>query len=365
MYAAPSARFLPALALPHTPYTEVQLHAGDGTVRLLDHVGGSVTANRGSAVRRTCQVTVPDTSLIPIRPEGQMVIYGARLRILRGITFPDGITEKVPLGEFRVDSVEGDPDYGPVTINGSGLEAIVAADAFLSPHTTRGGTSAVSAITNLIRAAIPDAVIVNSAADATLGTTTWNAQGDRWAAIKACATAIGAEVYADADGQFIISELPDLATAPIAWTVDAGEGGVLIGANRGYSRDGMYNLVVASGENTEDNIPPVSATALDDDPTSPTYVYGPFGRVPRFYSSSLLTNPGQCATAAAKILRDAVKPAATVTIEAAPNPCLEPGDVLRVTYQSGERELHQIQSLTIDLGLGSTTFETIGGREDS
>jgi hypothetical protein len=365
VYAPPSDRFLATLATSHSPYTEVQLHRADGRVDVLPHLSGSVTATRGSAVRRTCTVTVPDVSLIPIRPADQVAIYGAKLRILRGIRYPDGTTESVPLGYFRVDRVEGDPDVGPVSISGSSLEAVVADDAFLAPYTTRGGTAAVTAITGLIQASIPGAVIVNRASDATLGTTTWDAQGDRWAAVTACATAIGAEVYADADGVFVIAELPDIATTPPVWNVDAGVNSVLIGANRGYSRDGMYNVVVANGENTEDNVAPVSATAMDSDPTSPTYYLGPFGRVPKFYSSSTLVTFQQCTAAANLLLRNAVKPVATVSLETVPNPCLEPGDIIRATYGSGERELHQIQSLTIDLGLATTTLETIGGKEDS
>lgn len=364
-YAAPSARFLPALAESHVPYTEVQLLRADGVVQSVAHTGGSVTVDRGSAVRRTCTVTTDDTTLIPMTPTEQLAIYGGRLRILRGIAYADGTTESVPLGLFRVDRIEGDPDIGPVTISGSGLEAIVADDKFLTPYTTRGGTAAVTAITGLIQDSIPGAVIVNRASDATLGTMTWDTEGDRWAAVQECATAIGAECYADADGQFIIAELPDLLTAPIAWTVDAGEQGVLISANRSFSREGMYNTVVASGENTEDNAPAVSAMAQDTDPTSPTYVSGPFGRVPKFYSSATLINSGLAQGAANKLLRDALKPTATVSLTSLPNPCLEPGDVLRVTYGNGDRELHQAQSFTIDLGLDNVTIETIGGKEDS
>lgn len=365
MYTVPSARFLPTLAESHVPYTAVELHRADGIVVPLDHTGGSVTVDRGQSVRRTCTVTATDTSLIPLHPTDQLAIYGARLRILRGITYADGTVESVPLGFFRIDSISGDPDIGPVTINGSGLEAVLADAKFETPYTTRGGTAAVTAITGLITSVISDAVIVNRATDATLGTTTWDVQGDRWQAVTDCATAIGAEVYADADGQFVIAPLPDIATAPIAWTVDEGEGGVLISATRAYSRSGMYNVVIASGENTEDNVAPVTATAADTDPTSPTYVGGAFGRVPRFYSSSLLVTTGQAAAAATKLLSDSVKPVATVTLEALPNPCLESGDVLRVTYGSGERELHQIQSLSLDLALSSTTLNTIGGKQDS
>jgi hypothetical protein len=365
VYTSPSARFLQTLSESHVPYTVVELHRADGIVQLLDHTGGSVTVDRGNAVRRTCTVTATDTSLIPLHPTDQLAVYGARLRILRGISYPDGTTETVPLGFFRIDDIGGDPDIGPVTINGSSLEAVVADDKFLTPYTTRGGTSAVTAITGLIQATVPDAVIVNRAVDATLGTTTWDVQGDRWQAVTDCATALGAEVYCDADGQFIIASLPDISTAPIAWQVDEGEGGALISASRSYSRNGMYNVVVASGENTEDNVAPVTATVSDTDPTSPTYVGGSFGRVPKFYSSSLLVTAPQCTAAATKLLSDAVKPVATVQIEALPNPCLEPGDVIRVTYGSGERELHQIQSLSFDLGLSSTTLTTIGGKQDT
>jgi len=365
MYPVPSPRFLLALRESHVPYTRVQLMRTDGVVVDLPHTDGSVTVDRGSAVRRTCTVTVPDVGLLPMTPTDQLAIYGARLRILRGIVYGDGTVESVPLGLFRIDSIEGDPSLGPVTISGSGLEAIVADDKFTAPYTTRGATAAVTAITGLIQDTIPGATVVNRATDATIGTMTWDAQGDRWAAVQECATAIGAEVYADPDGQFIIAELPDLLTAPVAWDVDAGETGVLISAKRSFSRDGMYNVVVASGENTEDNTAKVSATASDDDPTSPTYVNGPFGRVPKFYSSATIIHSGIAQSAANKLLRDALKPNVTVSLTSLPNPCLEPGDVLRVTYEDGRRELQQVQSFTISLGLDSITIETIGGKQDS
>ncbi|MGW5197374.1 DUF5047 domain-containing protein [Streptomyces spiralis] len=365
MYPAPSDRFLATLRESHVPYTRVQLLRTDGVVVDLAHTGGSVTVDRGSAVRRTCSVTVPDTSLLPMTPADQIAVYGARLRIMRGIIYGDGTIESVPLGLFRIDKVSGDPALGPVTIDGSGLEAVIADDKFTAARSTRGGTSAVTAITGLIQDTLPTAVVTSRVTDATLGTRTWDAQGDRWAAVQECATAIGAEVYADADGQFVIAELPDLLTAPVAWDVDAGAAGVLISASRAFSRDGMYNMVVASGENTEDNVPPVSATASDTDPTSPTYVSGPFGRVPKFYSSATLTSTTLAQNAANKILRDALKPNVTVSLTSLPNPCLEPGDVLRVTYEDGRRELQQVESFSISLALDSVTIETIGGKQDT
>lgn len=367
MYPSPSERFSRALLEPHVPVSVVELHRTDGTVQVLDHTGGSVSVDRGNAIRRTCSVTVPDTSLIPTNPQDATAIYGSRLRILRGILHAEGDTELVPLGMFRVDDVDGDPDEGPVTIQGKDLAAIVADDKFQAPYSTRTDTAAVTSITAIIQRSLPDAVIdATAAADATLGVRTWDAQADPWAAVQEIATAIGAECYVDADGQFVIAELPDIVEADIAWQVDAGEGGALISANRGFSREGMFNVVVASGENTESNTAPVSATVADDDPSSPTYYLGPFGRVPTFYSSATLTSSGQCIAAATKILRASVKPNATADITALPNPLLEPGDVIRVRYGNGDKELHQVHSFSVGLELGGDfTLATIGNREDS
>lgn len=365
MYPEPSALFLTALLESHTPVTIVQLHRTDGVVEELDVISGAVTVDRGQAVRRTANVTVPDTSFIPRTASAQLLIYGARLRIERGIRHASGELETVPIFWGRIDGVDGDPDTGPVDIKASGLEAIVADDKFTTAYSTRDGVSAVTAITGLIQQAIPSAVVVSRIVDQNIGVRTWDVESDRWAAVQECATAVGAECYADADGQFVIAELPDLTSAPINWQVDSGEGGALISANRGYSREGMYNMVVATGENTEENVPPVTGIAADEDPLSPTYIYGSFGRVPRFYSSSTLTTLNLAQGAANKLLRDSLKPNATADLSSLPNPLLEPGDILRITYDSGDKDLLQVESFGLDLTVGGDfTVQAISARED-
>jgi hypothetical protein len=177
---------------------------------------------------------------------------------------------------------------------------------------------------------------------------------------------IGAEVYADADGVFVIAVLPDPLSVPPVWTISAGEGGAYIGATRGMSADGVFNGVLASGENTEANLPPVSALVVDADPTSPTYWSGPFGHRPTFYSSATLTTTLACTNAATLMLRAAVAPNASANISALPNPALEPGDVIRVVYPDGTRELHQAQAFPVPLDYaGDFTLATISSKEDA
>lgn len=360
-----SDRFLARLAESHSPVTSVQLFLTTGQVIPIPHTGGSVTVDRSQAVRRTCSVTVADPTLIPRSPTDQLATYGARLRISRGVDYGDGTQpELIPLGVFRLDSVDGDVSQGPVTLQGKSLEAVVADDKFTATYTATG--TVVAAITALIRRSLPTADILSRITDIPIGSRAFDIQADPWAGCQEIAAAAGAEVYANADGVFVIAVLPDLSTATPVWAIGAVQGGVYISATRAMSADKVFNGILALGENTADNVAPVSYLATDDDPGSPTYWAGPFGRRPDFYSSSTLITTAACMNAARLKLAQAKAPNASGDISSLPNPALEPGDVLRITHEDGSRELHQAASFSVPLDTGgSFPITTISAKEDS
>lgn len=360
-----SGRFLARLAESHRPVTSVQLFLTTGQVVDIPHTGGSVTVDRAQAIRRTCSVTVADPTLIPRTATDQLATYGARLRISRGVDYGDGTQpELAPLGVFRLDSVDGDVSAGPVTLQGKGLEAVIGDDRFTSPYTATG--TVVSAITALIHRSLPTADVISQITDVTIGSRAFDIQADPWAGCQEIAAAAGAEVYANADAVFVIATLPDLSTATPVWAIEAVEGGVYISATRAMSADKVFNGILASGENTADNVAPVSYLATDDDPGSPTYWAGPFGRRPDFYSSSTLITTAACINAARLKLAQAKAPNASGDISSLPNPALEPGDVLRLTHEDGSRELHQAASFSVPLDAGgSFPITTISAKEDA
>lgn len=358
-----SDRFLATLAQPHTVVTQVQLFRTDGEVVDLPHTGGSVQVDRKASVRRTCTATSADVSLIPTTPADKLAVYGARLRVSRGIDYGDGTQELVPLGLFRLDDVDGDPMLGPVTLAGKAIECVVQDDKFTAPYRATG--TVVGAITALILRSIPDAQVVSLVADTAIGARTWDVEGDPWAAVQEIAAVVGAECYTNADGTFVISTLPDLSTALPVWSVEAGEGGVYLKGTRGMSSAGVYNGVVARGEGTESGAAAVSWLATDGDTGSPTYWGGPFGRRPMFYSSATIINSAQAQAAAELKLQAAKAPNATGDFSALPNPALEPGDVLRVVHPDGLKELHQVASFTVPLEpSGDFPISTISAKED-
>jgi len=359
-----SDRFLAALAESHRVVTRVTLFRTDGTVADLPHSGGSVAVDRGATIRRSCTVTSPDVSLIPSSPADELSVYGARMRLERGIDYQDGTVEMVPLGTFRLDEVGGDPLLGPVTLTGKALECIVQDDLFTVPYRATGTVS--TAIAELIHRSIPDADVIVTSADPVIGSRTWDTGSDPWTAVQEIAAVAGAECYTNADGSFVVAVLPDLLAVDPVWDVAATEGGVYLKGTRSMSSAGVNNAILARGENAADGVAPVQWLATDDDTGSPTYWGGPYGHRPRVYSSSTLTTESACRNAAELKLRAAKAPNATGDFSSLPNPALEPGDVLRVVHPGGLRELHQVQSFSVPLGVsGDFPIATISAKGDS
>lgn len=368
MYAI-SDSFRAALATSHTMVARVDaFYAGALTLADLPITDGSVTVDRGSKTRRTLSLTIADPSYLPWAATDPLAAYGQQLVVSRGIRFPNGVTEVVPLGTFRINEPSGDVHTGPVTITGTSMEAAIIDDKFQVPTTTRGYGGCVDAITALIRQTLPDAIITNLTAGArnpTCAVATWNADADRWDAVTQIATAMQAEIYVDAQNRFVITDFPDVVNGAVAWDIAEGAGGTLMAASRKMSRTAVCNAVVASGENSAAGSAPVSAVAKDNGPTSPTKWGGPFGKVTKTISSALWTSVGACQAAADYALFDAIAPNIQTSIDSLPNPALEGNDIVRVTAK-GRKYKYLVQSLSVPLtAQGSFSINLRGGKEDT
>lgn len=345
---AVSTTFLAALRESHTAVVTLDAYY-DGLPLYTDLpiTGGTVTVNGGTGVRRTLDVTIADVGLWD-----SLDVIGIELRPKRGIRFPDGTVELVDLGAFSLDSTS--MSMAP----GGGIQVRSAPDAwvrvqrrqFESPHASVRTNRITAEIQRLVAAATDVGTPVVTATDTTLvGPLVWDR--DRAAAATDLADSIGAEAYFDTTRNLVIRNAPLLSQAPV-WTVDASLSGVMLGGDLSRDRARTYNVVVASMSAVDGRTPFAPQTAADTDPTSRTYVNGPFGRVPFFYSSPTLRNTGQ-ALAAAKAMLNRVKAVnAQFQLDAVVNPALDRGDVITVLTPTGITERHLVDALTIPLEVG-------------
>ncbi|TDQ01238.1 DUF5047 domain-containing protein [Labedaea rhizosphaerae] len=314
---------------------------------------GSITCDATSQVRRTGTVGIADPVWWPADPLAVLSPLGSELAVEYGIVIPQVGTEWVPVIRGPITEVRRDRPYSSgdaaLTVSVADRSSTVAEARFEQPTQTHAGATNVAEITRLITAVLPGVTVIDRTGSTQVAARL-DIERERWAdGIEVLTDAIGAETFADAIGNFVIRPTPTLAD-PVAWVIAAGADGVLVSKSDTQTRSLTYNEVVASGQRS-DGTPPVYAIVADTDPTSPTYINGPFGRRPRFYTSPLLTTVTQCRTAAAGLLARTTGMQATVTLTAITNPALDAGDVIAVV-QGSTRTLHIVDTVSIPLGVG-------------
>ncbi|GIF16545.1 DUF5047 domain-containing protein [Actinoplanes teichomyceticus] len=345
-----SPAFAQALRESHTAIVRVDAYLGGSLLASdIPITDGSVSVASGTGVRRTLDVQIADRGLW-----GTLDTIGVELRPYRGIRYPSGDTELVPLGVFSLDSMSMSvgPSGGISVQSAPDRWARVQRRQFETP-TAAVATARISAeIVRLVTGAVPGiTTTVTATSTATAGPLIW--EQDRAGAVADLATSIGAEAYFDVTGGLVVEDAPLLSQTPV-WTVDASPSGVLLSGERLRDRARTYNVVVVYPSSVSGTTPYAPVIAADTDPTSRTYVGGPFGRVPYRYTSQAVTTQAQ-ATVAARALLNRIKAVnAQINVESIVNPALDRGDVITVLTPDGTTELHLVDAVTIPLAPGGT-----------
>lgn len=322
---------------------------------------GTITVDGTSDVRRSVELTIADPALVPTTATSVLTPHGTELRISRGFRYPNGQTELIPVGVFRIDK-PSTPLLGAVRVTGVDYCRLIAEDAFLNPAQSIVTNTVVAEIQRLISLTQPGAAFSVLTTDTTTtALTNWEQDSSRWDAIKELATSIGVDVAPNAAGTWVIRKLPEVTDTPV-WTVAIGESGVLIGGDEEWDRERTFNGWTARSE-PGDGSAPVQAFVYDSDASSPTYWGGEFGHRPKVFSSPLLATTGQCTTVATTLLRRSIAAARTVRVQCVPNPALDYGDVVSVILPGltedalPRAETHMIRSFTMPLALGEMEID--------
>jgi len=356
-----STTFLSALRESHAAVVQVDAYLGGSLIASdMPISGGTVNINNGTGVRRTLDLSITDRTLW-----STLDTIGVELRPYRGIRYPSGDVELVPLGVFSLDqqSISVGPAGGITVTSAPDRWARVQRAQFEQPTPAIATAQIRAEIARLVTGAVSGiSVTQNATSTATAGPLVWDQ--DRAQAVVDLATSIGAEVYFGNLGNLVIEDAPLLGQTPV-WTVDASPSGVLLSGDRIRDRTRTYNVVVAYPSNVSGTAPYAPVVVADTDPTSRTYVGGPFGRVPYRYTSPAMTTSAQALVAAKALLNKVKGVNAQLNVEAVVNPALDRGDVVTVLTPDGTTELHLIDAATVPLDVtGTQQITTRSSRPD-
>lgn len=324
---------------------------------------GSITADRSQRARRSinCTMALNTWEDLPLD------VIASRIQVALGVYNGFKIIW-VPVGVFRVEDLAR-VDRGSIAVTGTSLEVYVIDDIFEKTRVFAKGVSCINTIKTLVTESLPDAIF-ETAAEAPSGTypvdypldAAVTIDRDRWEAIEALSTKIYADVYTGPDGKFRIRSKKRLINSPAIGQIKEGKDGVLMKMNTRVSRDETYNAVLAMGQSSNPDIPPVSDWVKDTDPSSPTRWGGPFGRKTYVYENSLLTTKALCTNQGKLLLERLKSQVRTVDFSAVPNAAIEPDDVLNIDMLDGSVEKHMIGTFTIPIGIGEWTAQTLSAR---
>lgn len=281
----------------------------------------------------------------------------AEIDIELGIRYPDMSEEWINVARLRIEESTLDSVAAALNITAAYDAGTRVSDFGIllpwGPYTPEGvKLTYLQAIKTLVDASYPSAHpptwIIDPAVDAVAlppdGTAV---TGSRWTAIKNFAQAINVEVYADHMGRWVIEPINEAVGH--VWSVTSGEDGVLVGETTTFSRREQYNAVGIRWES------PTGSSGLvyvvDNDPKSPTYYDGPFGRKPRpEETNQSITEEQQAIDAAWALLAKTKGKTRGIDLTILHNPLLVPGDVLGVYFPDGTAERHVIDVITLPLG---------------
>lgn len=365
---AVSLRFLSALLGSHVMVSRATVlttfqngTAPSGTV--IPILGGDVTHDGNADIRATLDMLTDGTAKWPRSQDAAFAPYGNEIFIQRGVDFGNGQVELVSQGYFRIYAVEQDePPDGPLRIEARDRMSGIIDARLERPLQFAGNLTYDTVVSQLVRGVYPDALIDwDDAAGSNFLLRTMIAEEDRFGFLNDLITSLGKIWYWDHRGRLQIKSPPNPGN-PV-WTVKAGRAGVLVSMGRELTREGVYNVVVATGE-AGDSTPPARGVARDNNPNSATYWLGRFGQVPKFFSSPFITTNAQAAAAAGAQLLTSLGLPYNVDFRSVANPALEPFDPVTIAYPSRSRgidltsETHVIDQLKLGLTHADPTTAT-------
>jgi hypothetical protein len=363
-----SADFKEAVRKSHSTTVKIEIYdMANGTIlSTASPISGEVTIDNRRSIRRECTLEFVDIdgTLVPTNNISSVLLpYNREVKIYRGIVFPDGTEELVPLGVFVITSVDiTETSQGvKVAIRGSDRSLILARAKFTNHEFyIESGTAKETAIEQILKYRYPKVKTIFPATNqvTTLLYPTLDQSSDPWREALKIAESASMDLYFDENGIARMRPIPDPDKGTAVATYTDGSDSVLLQIARSLSVDESYNGVIFTGEGTNLSLG-VIGEAWDDNPASPTY-RKTYGEVPLFKSSPTILTVAEAQEAASAELKKVIGASEKITWDQLVNPAHDVYDLVKVTRSPvGVDKIMMLDAISIPLA-ASGVMNAIG-----
>lgn len=375
-----SERFQKAIRTSGQRKTMVNVTDSFGSALIFENIPvieGQIVVDRNSEIRRSGSISIGDETLTPALNESHAGAFSVEIHVYHGVVYPDGSEELIKMGIFNIDSLSWDASGYPV-LQINDRSKFLQRDPLVSPR-DYSGKLVKSVINEVVAETIPgvDVEFEDGLDNPRLpGGSVF--EGARTEILQRCCELMGAEWFFDVNGSLQVVEVPDSTAtdAAVVWELNVGEGfielqgdegdehlvtspqGIMTSFNRTVGREGTWNAVVVYGAAPDSNTAQPYALAYDNDPNSPTYYNGPFGKSTKRVDNQLLTSVAQCTEAAVAELKNNLGLSRATDFGAIGNPALDVGEHILLSFLDGSQEVHLLDNYSYPLGPGEFTGNT-------
>jgi hypothetical protein len=351
-----------ALTRSHRITTRAEVIRNNSVVTELKIQDGNVHVTPGDGPRRDAELHIVDEfeNLRPFFPTDMLhPMSGNEIRLFRGIA---GVGE-VQLGVFGMEDTEIN-DSGEalrLQLNLVDRSMMVSRSRFTTMRVVSTNSDLAATIRALIEDVYPAAQFSDSfdsilAGQVTGSQAAFERTADPWASCRKLCRDQGFDLFFNNQGLVDVRVEPDPSDRvameeAVSWTYREGHDATILSIKKKVTRAGTFNAVVVNGEPT-DGSPAVTATAVDDNPDSPTYYLGPFGYVPWFYASSFIRTTAQAQAVADQLLLQKCGRLESMHFNAIVNPAHDHGDIVKILRRRASLPngcYYQFDTVTIPL----------------
>jgi hypothetical protein len=353
-----------ALGGPHNAYSRVEvwksgilqeeLNQADparGPIRRPSFITGSIRATLNSRVARQLSMNVPGW-MYPYLDTDLLDPFGSHLRCYRGVRYGDGTVDEFQTFSGPILRVK--PQQGDIAlVTAADLANEVIRAGFLGASQADAGAAIPDEFRRLVLGGYPAATFGASDTFPSV-VPALSYDTDRGAALDALAKAVGAFWYPLADGRFVIRRIPwtvPLRSQPLPMgsgaNPDLPYAGTVVDAWPERGNEGVYNRLTISVERP-DGSQPVYVTVEDLDPTSKTWIGGPFGVKAAVIKLTSVDNSATALSAAKAAFARARARTEAWQISCIPDGSIELGDPIGL-YWRGLYRLQLVAGYTMPL----------------
>lgn len=299
--------------------------------------GSGIVIDRTNPFRRTGSFVISDPTgtLAPTSSGSPLAPFGNELHAYYGVAYDDGTLEPVLQGIYEIE----EPDIADsiadnqFTINVSDRSSSVSRAGFIDTFSIDPGENVADAILGGLQSLPLGFELVTNFAPTPFVTpstsTVFSPADDPWLSFCKLAAACGCELFVDANGVFYFLPVPDPQSQDPAWHYKEGPGNLGVAFKRTITRAKAPNYIIRDGQGTGVGTP-VRGISIDNNPSSPTWIGGPYGRQLDYQTSPLYVVQAQAQVASDAALLLRLGSVETVEVTAFPMPAHDVDDVIGV-----------------------------------